>query len=232
MKSRPSHLLTMSSLHGIPIKLVVGTDQQNFFVHPSLLEHSEFFQSALKREWVEGQERAIHLPDDDSAAFYTYVQWFYTGTIFSKAEGPHGYSNYPFLGKLYVLGDKILDHNFQDTVTNAFVAATRQPGEGGTIRLPAADVASQIYQGTPKKSPACRLMVDIFVTHGAAVWLERFVDNTSVLDAEFLLDLSMALLNTKAGDVKSRTPYRELASGDVACAYHAHEKDKPCKKSP
>jgi hypothetical protein len=51
-------------------------------VHETLpCEASEFFSSASKEEWKEGQEHQIPLPDDTPSVVDLYVQWVYTGRI-------------------------------------------------------------------------------------------------------------------------------------------------------
>ena len=89
--------LTRRSLKGVPVKVVVGADEECFFVHSSVLrKHSEFFDTACKKEWIEGQYRVIKLPEDDSDIFHNYVQWLYTGTIFSKAKDSSSSDNEVF----------------------------------------------------------------------------------------------------------------------------------------
>ena len=46
-----------------------------------LCEASDFFASALKEEWKEGQKHRVPLPDDEASAVDLYLQWLYTRSI-------------------------------------------------------------------------------------------------------------------------------------------------------
>lgn len=51
-------------------------------MHKTLLcEASDFFASALKEEWKEGQKHRVPLPDDEASVVDLYVQWLYTRRI-------------------------------------------------------------------------------------------------------------------------------------------------------
>ena len=61
---------------------MVGKQGAKYKVHKALLcEASDFFASALKEEWKEGQKHRVPLPDDDSSVVDLYVQWLYTRRI-------------------------------------------------------------------------------------------------------------------------------------------------------
>lgn len=51
-------------------------------MHKTLLcEASDFFASALKEEWKEGQKHRVPLPDDEASVVDLYLQWLYTRSI-------------------------------------------------------------------------------------------------------------------------------------------------------
>lgn len=51
-------------------------------MHKALFcEASDFFASALKEEWKEGQKHRVPLPDDDASVVDLYIQWLYVCRI-------------------------------------------------------------------------------------------------------------------------------------------------------
>jgi len=64
------------------VEVVVGTDKRTFYIHERLIRsQSAFFESALGKEWKEGQARKIELPDDDAHIFEAYARWLYSGKL-------------------------------------------------------------------------------------------------------------------------------------------------------
>jgi hypothetical protein len=60
----------------------VGEQGAKDKVHKTLLcEASDFFASASKEEWKEGQKHRVPLPDDETSVVDLYVQWLYTHRI-------------------------------------------------------------------------------------------------------------------------------------------------------
>jgi hypothetical protein len=61
---------------------VVGEQGAKYKVHKTVLcKASDFFASALKEEWKEGQKHCVPLLDDDVSVVDLYVQWLYTYRI-------------------------------------------------------------------------------------------------------------------------------------------------------
>jgi hypothetical protein len=49
------------------VVLLVGPEEKSLVAHESHLQlNSDFFRTALKKEWAEGQTRVIKLPEDDT----------------------------------------------------------------------------------------------------------------------------------------------------------------------
>ena len=204
----------------MPIKVRVGPDEHGFYIHPSVISQtSDFFKAALKKEWAEGQERIIKLPEDDPVIFETYVQWLYTGTIFCKTR--EEYHNYNLLADLYIQGEKLIDTFFQDAVVNAIVAATRSYDVDGSRSWPGERTVNIIYENTTEGSPARKLMLDIWHDQADSSWR---CESTKTLTQEFLADLTFALIKKcENGALHGR----RLTSDDT-CAYHKHAKEEPC----
>lgn len=90
------------------VTLVVGSKKHDMLVHANILtQSSEFFQTALKKEWREGQTRTITMPDDDSETVAAYLNVLYRGKLPEQPEGI--YTAYRSCSKLYVLGTRLMD---------------------------------------------------------------------------------------------------------------------------
>ncbi|KAF2486836.1 hypothetical protein BDY17DRAFT_308207 [Neohortaea acidophila] len=167
--------------------------ERMFFIHEGVLDREgTFFYSALRKCWQEGKRRLIELPKDDPESFRLYAQWLYTHEIY--VNKPDGDKNYAILIDLYLLGDKILDREFQDCITDALHAATRDavvdPEQGVVRTYPDfEETIDTLYRNTPKGDPMRRLMVNLYVQNGDKTWLEAEAD----VNHEFLADVAIAL---------------------------------------
>jgi len=114
----------------------------------------------------------VSLPEDDATTFRSYVQWLYTRRIVYYEEW-----YYMAFAKMYTLGEKLLDRDFQDRVLDAIVAEVRelkQNASGHVVReMPVKSAVDVIYQGTPAGSPGRRLMVGLHLRHGNKGFLDR-----------------------------------------------------------
>jgi hypothetical protein len=210
--------------------------KESFFAHQTILEaNSEYFRTALKKDWVEGQQCIVTLDEVYPPDFHLYAQYLYTGTIFSKVkDGEFGSTNFSTLGRLYGLGERLLDRTFQNRVIDAIVAGTRErrTGPDGTTRRQyPANAADIIYSSTAAGSPARKLIVDFFVTNGHAGWVEHFDFGSANVEAqfEFLKDVSAALLDKrKRPSVTDK--YWELRNGKPTSYYHGVSKQERGKE--
>jgi hypothetical protein len=85
--SASSHCTKYS--HDDLVTLLVGPDEQKMvaFGH-QLSKNSEFFKSALKKQWVEGQTRVIRLPDEDARIVEEYLDFVSGGVLPYTASEP------------------------------------------------------------------------------------------------------------------------------------------------
>lgn len=90
------------------------------------------------------------------------------------------------LAELYVLGERMLDRNFQDELLRELVRFMKLPVQHVVDFGPPFTAMSVIYQGTTASSPARRLLVDIFLRHPVELY------GISHLEKEFLADLAKA----------------------------------------
>ncbi|CAN9199729.1 unnamed protein product [Alternaria alternata] len=113
---------------------------------------SEFFKNATKPEW-RTESRPVDLSDEQPAIFKRYCQWLYTGFI---APGLLAESSSGCLAYMYVLGEKIVDHEFQNAVIQAIISDMDRMNVVPSLRT-----IKIIYDGTTEESAARRLLVDI-----------------------------------------------------------------------
>jgi hypothetical protein len=213
--SRP---LIIYSLRGRSIEVLVGPDAVPFSVHEELVcASSAFFKGALSHNWAESQQRSVRLEEEEPDAFEIYLQWLYRGTlpvpkwdrITHKRRSAQ--ADFLLLAKAYVLGDKLQDGDFADTVIDALVMANNDE-----VELIWGDTISYIFENTPDSSPARDFLVD-------ALYCEHCRDTLGKEDdfpKNFLFRLAeMAVTYDRES---YREEFDEACNG---CRYHQHGKD-------
>ncbi|KAF2486837.1 hypothetical protein BDY17DRAFT_321598 [Neohortaea acidophila] len=215
------------------IKVVVGTDKYTYRVHKSYLtKPGSFFETALKKPWIKGHHRTIELPEDDPYDFHVYVQWLYTGKLFCKPlyeqEPETEERNYGLLFDLYVLGQKLLDREFQDRVVDATIAASHDTGykESSKRLFPSDGVVDSLYRRTSKGCPMRRLLIDLSICQGGEGWMVPAQNDPDGINVEFLIDLATAFYKIQADD--TIMDKLEELDEDPGCEYHHHGKDEEC----
>jgi hypothetical protein len=59
-------------------KIFVGKEKKMWYVHEAIIcAKSEYFRKALQRCFKEGQEKEVHLGNDDPDAFSLFMDWMY-----------------------------------------------------------------------------------------------------------------------------------------------------------
>jgi hypothetical protein len=62
--------------------VLVGPDEVAFTVHENFIcAKSKFFQAACRKEWSEGAQKLIRLPEVEPGVFRSYLNWVYTGDL-------------------------------------------------------------------------------------------------------------------------------------------------------
>lgn len=134
---------------------IVGKTKKKFIMHTAITTRSsDFFTAAMSREWKEGQEKEVTLPDADEDAFAAYLQWMYTGEL----TLPKGH---PFraLTGYYILGDFLGDSAFREAVLDGIVnLACEEDSYPGVLSIKAA------WERTPKDSPIRKLYLQIWAS--------------------------------------------------------------------
>ena len=202
--------------------LVVGEEAFPLVIHKQMIcEHSVFFQTAMKKEWQEGQDRTIPLPDDRVEVVSLYVQWTYYDRILSHGNPTMAERDSAELDRLidaFVFGDKDQDGRFRDAVLDALVACASTPDTAGMTWFPAMSAVKKAYQRTPEGSPLRRLLVDLWARHAMEKWLG------ADMVPEFLSDLVRELLSLRQDQLPSHPCDGHLSS----CVYHHHSDQRSC----
>lgn len=193
---------------------LVGTDPPaRFIVHEDVVKpRSELARLALQGEWKGGRFRVIPLPDDDPAVFSIYQQWLYSGLIHTDdcktTSGQVG--EYKTLVKSYILGEKIMDCGFKNTVADAIVEKVRFKHEFDK-RL-----TSLVFENTPPGSPLRSLFLDIYCHFGTTEWLDSETAGNTI-SAEFAIEFNQH-------QMRHRTGFGALGRDAMflSCTYHSH----------
>ena len=183
------------------VTLLVGPEKHSMVVHSGYIARtSEFFASALKKEWAEGQTRTINLEEETPGLMAHYLDWLYHAELPTKrctsfdSESSKVVAS-DLLAELYVFGERRLDSQLRSAIIAEFIRL----GQGfhdivgcqSSHRVSAINI---IYQGTPAKSAARRLMVDLTLRSGCPKCY-----GADELDKAFLVDLTQAFFATVHG---------------------------------
>ncbi|THW47469.1 hypothetical protein D6D21_03435 [Aureobasidium pullulans] len=201
-------------------------DTTDFGIHKNVLEHrSPYFKALLQadkpiksEEAMDNKVETIFHLKEDPAACKLYIEWIYSGYIWQRPQSPDlAIEGFETLVKAYILGEKLLDHKFQNAIIDSLLARVTSEG-----RL-ALTLPTIIYNGTKPTSPIRRLLVDLYLWYGHKDWLTKEVvgDHSHTL---FTTDLSIALLERQSQSplIKDRCPVFDH------CRYHDHAGEKSC----
>ena len=203
------------------IVFVVGTDTpERFTVHESLIKpRSEFVRLALRGDWQEARERTIPIPDDDPDIFSVYQQWLYVGfihtcsnTVFTQPD-----DEYTTLVKAYILGEKVMDHNFKDSIADAIVEKLH------IMRRFDTGLTTLVFDNTPSTSPLRRLWLDAYFNFGSPDWLDPGKVGEPI-NAEFMVEFSRYQMQFRTGSGAFGPNAMFLP-----CTYHCHG-IRPCHR--
>lgn len=162
------------------------------------------------------------LPDEPDVVC-AYIKWLYTRRLFNTfTEYADGTPALTSLARLYVFGEKLLDNDFQDHVLNAFVAPYRK-----THWVPDDLSINIIYDGTPKSSPARRMLVNMYTADGHAEFVGNHDGGCWDVPEDFKDALIAALLANRMFAGSRQKDFHALEMGTV-CVYHKHGEGGAC----
>jgi hypothetical protein len=169
----------------------VAPDEHKFAVHGhQLSKNSEFFTSALKNEWVEGQTRTVRLPQEDEEQMTHYLDFIHGHGLSTKHfdtfaaldSSPGADNSYISLFKLYVFGERMLDNNIQQAIIKEVVRLISLKNDEGSSWAPSGLAINLVYEGTTSSSPARRLLVDEHINFGQTSDLDKDLPTDYIRD--------------------------------------------------
>jgi hypothetical protein len=187
----PTHKFTTDNL----VTLDVGPNHHKIIVHRhSITRTSEFFAAALKKDWTEGQTRTIELPEEIPEHMEYYCEYLYSSELPTKCsthmkDGDNMEAGFELFANLYVLGERRMDTKLRNAVAHEILRIQAlslvNTGDFGARMapcVPSTAAVNIIYQGTPERSPARRLMVDLVVAFGNKACHSSQVDRAFSFD--------------------------------------------------
>jgi hypothetical protein len=170
-----SFLTSRSGFFRDAIKAEKEAECKNGSVRGSfLISRMEIFRRAITGRWKEEKIRLVSLPDENPYTFGLYLNFVYTGQIFTKRRSQaalsrldldafkqHVESEYQDLFRLYVLAEKFHDVTAKNAAIMAAIDVTRMESGSGDWAAPSLVTANSIYEGTPEGSLARRLIMDM-----------------------------------------------------------------------
>lgn len=179
---------------------VRAANEKIFHVHIDVLTQSPFFAAATKNEWSQQRNgQPIEVSKHKPAIVEAYLQWLYT----HNTPRPAYINQYL---PMYVLGQEMMDFEFQDVVTAAFIEQCDHEGHP-----PLGDEISLVYDNTSPDSPIRQLLVDHFCYN--ATWpLSGSEEFVSRWPAEFVVDVLEGFLKLRDQNKKfsrANAPWRK-----------------------
>ncbi|THZ85550.1 hypothetical protein D6C88_05561, partial [Aureobasidium pullulans] len=149
-----------------------------------------------------------------------FPPWVYSGRVFKKKlRDDEGSAKFLSYGQAYILGEKLLNHDFKNEVLDTLLTEILS---GGKIDL---TLATLVYEGTAKTSPLRRLLVDIYTWYGHKDWL-RYGNNKSHPPPSFC-QTSLPLFSSVT--ITTQPSKTDILSGTHAGTVHEHEHTRQLK---
>jgi hypothetical protein len=180
----PASSVYVPNLEGPIIDVQVG--EQIFQFHEGALSQTPYFVNALKPEWVSAREgKPIDLKYECVTAFAAYQQYLYSHQI----ETTLAINKWC---KMYVLGEMLMDREFQDAVLSVIMSECTK-----TTVYPWIEEINILYEGTPANSPVRGLLCDFFCLQTGGIALIKISDFIAKVPAQFVQDLLLTLLQNR-----------------------------------
>ncbi|RAH68066.1 uncharacterized protein BO66DRAFT_472926 [Aspergillus aculeatinus CBS 121060] len=176
---------------GACLTIMVGPGTSRYTAHEKMARASSPYIDKLLRERT---TRIIDLPGEEPAMVAMYVHWLYHRTLPVICD--QAQQEYLHLIKAYVLGLKLLDTQFQDTVVDAIVEQRQSSSQDGKSPAPSREAIKYAYSHTSSSAPIRRLLVDITANRTTdPKWLTSTEND---MPRAFLLELVAKLMCRRA----------------------------------
>lgn len=177
------------------VTVLVGQEEKPFILHQDLVcAKSKFFKAACSKQWLEGQDRVVQLPEIEAATFRWYSLWVYS----DKLEGPtftvesdstERAAERESIVKLYLLGDSLDDVGLRNK-TNELLFKTMRTQR----KLIDPEIINLAWESTLPKCPLRKMLIDVHVSRKS--WGD-FAEHISEYPVEFLQELAVAALRAR-----------------------------------
>ncbi|KAF1970423.1 hypothetical protein BU23DRAFT_650031 [Bimuria novae-zelandiae CBS 107.79] len=161
-------------------------EQSEYWIQRDLLRSSSsFFKAATKDKWdaLRDSKHTVTITFDPVLS-EAYIHWLHHCTIcwLWDDDTVPDKDDYPYLAKLYVMGEDLMDTTFKNALLDTFSAVATSG-----YYYPTGEAVATIYSGTPANSAARRLLVDMCASRARdhPSWQDSF-DN---FPREALLDM-------------------------------------------
>jgi len=149
------------------IDIYVGPEKECFRLYrPLIVNSSDYFKKALKHEFRESETRRFDLVEDDADTFAIYAHWVIWKELAVKLDksetGENGRTEFQQLAYAYVLGDKLQDTRFRNSIIDALIAKRESEK-----LLPGSSTIDYVYMNTAESSKLRKFMVDVWVRFGS-----------------------------------------------------------------
>ncbi|KAK3658477.1 hypothetical protein LTR56_001888 [Elasticomyces elasticus] len=196
------------------ITVVVGEEGELFTVHTATIcQKSEFSASACKREWQEGKDKTVPLPDIRPKVFTLYVNWAYTGVLDVEIgddlelvqDSPQSADDDHMIQKkkevelwdlrqsniiaLYLAADFLLDEALKDRAIDGLLDTV-----GKTFKVEPA-LISEIWALTTTGSGLRRVILDTIISHSNGPNFIAIKRSDDRIPTEFFADIAERLLD-------------------------------------
>jgi hypothetical protein len=136
-------------------------------------------------------ENLVTLPDGDEHIFRLYLNLVYAGQL-----GTRGADEWTKLSRLFVLAEKLVDLTAKNQIIDGMHAffnelIKKNPTGVQVERILSAAGTKALYEGTPERSQARNLIVDIYADSGDESWLR---DKKTLLPSKSVCDVAIRLL--------------------------------------
>ena len=155
-----------SSIHDFDnmVTVLVGKEEKRFTLQQdAVCAKSKFFRAACSKEWLEGHERVVRLPETGNTTFHDYCTWIYSGEIADGTSTPASAyvkkcSEFWRLIKLHILGDKIDDIQLRNKANIELFKSMKR-----VESVPNAQCLKLVWESTMPGSILRTLLVDAIV---------------------------------------------------------------------
>ncbi|KAK3707249.1 hypothetical protein LTR37_012250 [Vermiconidia calcicola] len=195
------------------ITVLVGSAEKEFLVHQATIcRNSPFFEAACSREWKEGQDRVVRLPEVEVQAFDVYVHWAYTGEIdmslMPEPKGTRRPPSYLDLGKIWCLAHYLQNDQLCNSVIDRILVKLN-----GTSRGVRGSSMQWVLDNTSTDSGLQRLLLD---TESSRVTEKYFEKRHDRYPRAVIFEFAKRFA---AGKV----PQRPGPTYEDRCRYHTHK---------